>query len=138
MGKISAMKRRGVCDDVKLVSLHQSFRSARRFPIAEHGSDRYASDSTPSLPHAMLKAVVKTIALLAILFVMLYVGMNNGHTIDFHFPVAGTTDKAPIHAPAALVFFAVFAIGLLAGTILNVGGAGSGGGGKKSGGSKDK
>jgi hypothetical protein len=37
-----------------------------------------------------------------------------------------------------LVFFAVFAIGLLAGTILNVGGAGSGGGGKKSGGSKDK
>ena len=43
----------------------------------------------------MLKAVVKTIALLAILFVMLYVGMNNGHTIDFQFPVAGTTAKSP-------------------------------------------
>ena len=82
----------------------------------------------------MLKAVVKTIALLAILFVMLYVGMNNGHTIDFKFPVAGATDKAPIHAPAALIYFGVFAVGLLAGTILAVGGKG---GAKKSGG-RDK
>ena len=89
----------------------------------------------------MVKAVVKTIALLAILFVMLYVGMNNGHTIDFQFPVAGTTDKSPIRAPAALIFFGVFAMGLLAGTILNAGSGdakGGGGSGKKSGGSKDK
>ena len=49
----------------------------------------------------MLKAVVKTIALLAILFVMLYVGMNNTHTIDFRFPVAGITEKSPIRASAA-------------------------------------
>ncbi|MEN9634625.1 MAG: hypothetical protein RL077_3029 [Verrucomicrobiota bacterium] len=83
----------------------------------------------------MFKAVLKTIALLAILFVMLYVGMHNAHVIDFQFPVAGTTDKSPIRAPAALIFFGVFAVGLLAGTILAVGG--SGGGGKKSGG-KDK
>ena len=34
----------------------------------------------------MFKAVVKTIALLVILFVMLYVGMNNTHAVDFHFP----------------------------------------------------
>jgi hypothetical protein len=86
----------------------------------------------------MLKAVVKTIALLLILFVMLYVGMNNGHTINFHFPVAGTTDKTPIHAPAALIFFAVFAVGLLAGTILNVGSGGAAPAGKKSSSSKDK
>ncbi len=88
----------------------------------------------------MLKAVVKTIALLAILFIMLYVGMNNPHTIDFQFPVAGTTAKAPIRAQAALIYFGVFAIGLLAGTILTFGsgGKGGGGGGKKSGGSKDK
>jgi hypothetical protein len=83
----------------------------------------------------MLKAVVKTIALLAILFVMLYVGMNNRHAIDFSFPVAGTTDKAPIHAPAALIYFGVFAIGLIAGTILAYGGGKSGA--KKSGG-RDK
>ena len=82
----------------------------------------------------MLKAVVKTIALLAILFVMLYVGMNNTHEIDFHFPVAGTTAKTPVHATAAVIYFSVFAIGMLAGTILWVGG---GGGGKKFGG-KDK
>lgn len=89
----------------------------------------------------MFKAVVKTIALLAILFVMLYVGMNNPHTIDFQFPVAGTTVKNPIRAPAALIFFGVFAVGLLAGTILAVGGkaggSGGGSGGKKSSG-KDK
>ena len=84
----------------------------------------------------MLKAVVKTIALLAILFVMLYVGMNNTHAIDFHFPVAGTTDKTPIHASAALIYFGVFAVGLLAGTILTVGSGSSGG--RRSGGSKDK
>lgn len=84
----------------------------------------------------MFKAVVKTIALLAILFVMLYVGMHNTHAIDFHFPVAGTTTKTPIHASAALVYFGMFAVGVLAGTILWVGG--NKGGGRKNGGGKDK
>lgn len=88
----------------------------------------------------MLKAVVKTIALLVILFVMLYVGMNNTHAIDFHFPVAGTTVKDPIRASAALIYFAIFAVGLLAGTILTVGGGrssrGSGDSGKSGGKSK--
>lgn len=82
----------------------------------------------------MFKAVVKTFALLCILFVMLYVGMNNIHQIDFNFPVAGTTAQKPIHASAALIFFGVFAIGLLAGTILAVGA----GGAKRGGGNKDK
>lgn len=75
----------------------------------------------------MLKAVVKTIALLVILFVMLYVGMNNTHAVDFHFPVAGTTAKEPIRASAALIYFGIFAVGLLAGTILTVGSSGGGG-----------
>ena len=78
----------------------------------------------------MFKAVVKTIALLVILFVMLYVGMNNTHAVDFHFPLAGTTAKQPIHASAALIFFGIFEVGLLAGTILTVG-AGAGKGGEK-------
>jgi uncharacterized membrane protein YciS (DUF1049 family) len=86
----------------------------------------------------MLKAVVKTIVLLAILFVMLHVGMNNPHTISFQFPVVGATDKSPIRAPAALIYFGVFAVGLLAGTILNFGGGKGGAGGKKSGSSKDR
>ena len=84
----------------------------------------------------MLKVVVKTIALLAILFVMLYVGMNNAHTIDFQFPVAGATGKTPIRAQAALIYFGVFAIGVLAGTILTFGGGSSGA--RKAGGPKDK
>ena len=75
----------------------------------------------------MFSAVVKTIALLAILFVMLYVGMNNTHAVDFHFPMAGTTAKSPIHASAALIYFGVFAVGVLAGTIFGVGGRGHGG-----------
>ncbi|MEX2044251.1 MAG: hypothetical protein WD941_02785 [Opitutus sp.] len=75
----------------------------------------------------MFNAVVKTIALLAILFVMLYVGMNNTHAVDFHFPLAGTTAKSPIHASAALIYFGVFAVGVLAGTIFWVGGRGRGG-----------
>lgn len=92
----------------------------------------------------MFKAVVKTIALLAILFVMLYVGVNNTHLIDFNFPIASAAPTpTPIHASAALIYFGIFAIGLLAGTILTVGSSsgqakgGAGGSGKKSS-SKDR
>lgn len=85
----------------------------------------------------MVKAVFKTLLLLLILFVMLYVGMNNTHAIDFYFPVAGTTAKAPIHASAALIYFGLFAAGVLAGTILHSIG-GDKGGGKRSSGSKEK
>ena len=91
----------------------------------------------------MFKAVVKTIALLAILFVMLYVGVNNTHLIDFNFPIASAAPTpTPIHASAALIYFGIFAIGLLAGTILAVGShssaqKGSSGSGKKSS-SKDR
>lgn len=85
----------------------------------------------------MLKVVLKTIALIVILFVMLYVGMNNTHEIDFRFPVMGVTDKSPVHSSAALIYFGMFAVGLLAGAILTAGG-GSGGGGRKSSSAKDK
>lgn len=77
------------------------------------------------------KAVFKAIFFLLIFFVMLYVGMNNTDKIDFSFPVAS---REKIHAAAALIYFGVFAAGVLAGTFLH----GGGGGGKKSGGSKDK
>jgi uncharacterized integral membrane protein len=77
------------------------------------------------------KAVLKSIAFLAILFVMLYVGMNNTGSIKFAFPVAS---KDKLEAPAAIIFFGMFAVGVLAGTLLHSGG----GGGKRSGGSKEK
>ena len=86
----------------------------------------------------MFKAVLKTIALLAILFVMLYMGMNNTHEIDFRFPVAGITAKKPIHASAALIYFGVFVVGVLGGTLLHASRGNEKPAGKKSGGSKDK
>jgi len=70
------------------------------------------------------KAVLKSIAFLILLFVVLYVGMNNTDTINFSFPVAL---KERIKAPAAILFFGMFAVGVLAGTLLH-----SGGGGKRS------
>ncbi|HWA10990.1 MAG TPA: hypothetical protein VG838_16230 [Opitutaceae bacterium] len=79
-----------------------------------------------------IQAVFKAVFLLLIFFVMLYVGMNNTHQIDFYFPVAS---KEKIRAAAALIFFGVFAAGVLAGTFLH--GSGGGRGGKKSGGKKD-
>jgi fucose permease len=78
-------------------------------------------------------AVLKSIVFLGLLFVMLYVGMNNTHMIDFHFPMLEATTKTPIRAAAGLIYFGVFAVGVLAGTLLH-----SGGGKKKSGGGKEK
>jgi uncharacterized membrane protein YciS (DUF1049 family) len=75
----------------------------------------------------MLKAVIKTFALLVILFVMLYVGMNNTRPIDFNFPIPGVKAREPVRASAALIYFGVFAVGLLAGTVLSLGGGGRGG-----------
>ena len=87
----------------------------------------------------MIKAVFKTVLLLGILFVMLYVGMNNTHEIDFRFPIAGWTDKKPVHGSAALIYFGVLAVGVLAGTIFHsLGGSGSDKGGGKKSGSKDR
>jgi len=83
------------------------------------------------------KVFLRTVVFLAILFVMLYVGMNNPQAIDFHFPIAGTTAKNPIHESAALIYFGVFAIGVLAGTMLTAGG-GKGGGKKSSASAKEK
>jgi uncharacterized membrane protein YciS (DUF1049 family) len=83
----------------------------------------------------MIKAVVKAFVLVSILFVVLYVGMNNTHEIKFNFPVAGSTAQKPIQASAALIFFGMFAVGLLAGTVLTVGG---GKGAKRGAAGKDK
>lgn len=68
-------------------------------------------------------AVLKAIVFVLILFVALYTGMNNLKEIDFIFPVAGATAKAPVHAPAALIYFGMFVVGVLAGTLLTAGGS---------------
>ncbi len=65
------------------------------------------------------KAVFNAIVFLGILFVVLYIGMNNGQTADFYFPVL--TQKK-ITTTAALIYFGMFAVGVLAGTVLTSGG----------------
>jgi len=120
----------GICSFSIGLSAH---RAAAPFPVANATRGRYAS-ATPA--NFMFKAVIKAFVLVCILFVILYVGMNNTHEIRFNFPVAGTTAQKPIQASAALIFFGMFAIGLLAGTVLTVGGGGKGS--KRSAGAKDK
>lgn len=75
------------------------------------------------------KVLFRSLVFLAILFIVLYVGMNNTQSIAFSFPML--FDKS-IHKQAGLIYFVLFAIGVLGGTMLTAGG------GRRSGGSKDK
>jgi uncharacterized integral membrane protein len=72
------------------------------------------------------KTALRTAVFLVILFIVLYIGMNNSENIEFSFPIALSHS---IREPAAVIFFGMFAIGVLAGTMLHGGGKGGGGGG---------
>ena len=72
-----------------------------------------------------MKLLLRAVVFLALLFAVLYVGMNNTHLIDFYFPVVA---KGKLHATAALIYFAVFALGVVAGVALGAGGQGRSGG----------
>jgi len=65
------------------------------------------------------KVVLRAIVVLAILFVMLYVGMNNTQQIEFSFPIAL---QHKLSESACLIYFGIFAVGFLAGTVLTAGG----------------
>ncbi len=67
----------------------------------------------------------RTVFFLLILFVVIYIGTENTQTVDFHFSLL--LDK-PARTSAALVYFAVFAVGVIAGTLFNAGAAKSGNG----------
>jgi uncharacterized membrane protein YciS (DUF1049 family) len=70
------------------------------------------------------KVLFKTVVFLAILFVVLFIGINNRQSADFYFP--GVLDKK-LTTDAALIYFGMFAVGVIAGAVLAVG---SGGGPK--------
>ncbi len=72
------------------------------------------------------KMFFRVFVFLVLLFVILYVGMENPHRIDFYFPILL---EKKITQPAAIVFFAMFAIGVIAGMMLHS----SGGGGSRKG-----
>jgi len=64
------------------------------------------------------KIFFRTVFFLLVLFVVIYISITNTQRIEFRCPVL--FDK-PVQASAALVFFAVFAVGVFGGTLLNAG-----------------
>jgi hypothetical protein len=85
----------------------------------------------PATRTMSIKLILRTLVFLALLFVILYVGLTNPKEIDFYFPLAS---PKPLHQPAALIYFGIFAIGVLAGTMFHAGGkkgASKGGSDKK-------
>lgn len=76
-----------------------------------------------------LKLLFRSVIFLLMLFAVLYAGLNNTNAIDFSFPIVFSKN---VHQPAAYIFFGIFAIGVLGGTMLTAGG------GRRGGGAKDK
>ena len=81
----------------------------------------------------MVSIFFRTLGFLLILFVVIYVGTENTQSVDFHFSLL--RDK-PLRTTASLVYFAVFAVGVIGGTLLNAGHAGSSGKGDSARGKK--
>ncbi len=61
------------------------------------------------------KLFFRAAVFLLLFFVVLYTGMHNTHRVDFSFPLL--FDKK-ISQPAAIIYFGVFALGVLAGMML--------------------
>lgn len=66
----------------------------------------------------MVSVIFRTFAFLIILFLVVYIGTENTHQIAFHF---GLLLDKPAQTSAALVYFAVFSVGVIGGTLLNAG-----------------
>jgi uncharacterized integral membrane protein len=65
------------------------------------------------------KTFLRIVVFLAMLFVLIYVAMNNTQPIAFSFPMAFAKG---ISEPAVYIYFGIFAIGVIAGAMLNFGG----------------
>ncbi len=66
------------------------------------------------------KLLFKTIFLIIMLLLLVMIGLNNRGQVSFSLPpiLPGTVKQ-----PAALMYFAFFAIGVLTGTVLTAGGS---------------
>jgi len=73
------------------------------------------------------KLLLKTIFFILILLLLVLMGMHNRVSVDFTLPPL--IDKV-VHQPAALMYFAFFAIGVLTGTIMTAGTGKKGGSAK--------
>ncbi len=65
------------------------------------------------------KVFIRTVLFLLTLFIVIYTAMYNTQEIVFNFPLLL---KNPVKAEAPLIFFAIFAVGVFGGTLLNAGG----------------
>ena len=86
----------------------------------------------------MAAVLFRTFGFLLILFLVVYIGTENTHQISFRFSLL--LDK-PAQTSAALVYYAVFAVGVIGGTLLNAGRGSAGGrssGADRDGGSRSK
>lgn len=72
------------------------------------------------------KLLFKTLFVIVVLLLLVLMGMNNRQIITFTLP---PLLEKTVKQPAAIMYFAFFAIGVLTGTVLTAGG-------KKGGGSK--
>ncbi len=83
----------------------------------------------------MTSAIFRTFSFLLTLFVVIYIGTENTQVIDFRFSLL--LDK-PARTSASLIYFAVFAVGVIGGTLLNAGRSSAGAKGRDEGGSRSK
>ena len=73
------------------------------------------------------KLLLKMLFILLVALLLVLMGMNNQRRVDFTLP---PILNQVIQQPAALMYLAFFAVGLLTGTILTAGGGRKGGGAK--------
>jgi len=70
------------------------------------------------------KLLLKTIFVIAILSLLVIMGMNNRQDVELSMP---PLLKKELKAPAALMYFGFFAVGVITGTIMIAGGKRGGG-----------
>jgi uncharacterized integral membrane protein len=71
------------------------------------------------------KLLLKTSFLILVLLLLVLMGLHNRSSVDFTLPPLISRD---IKQPAALMYFAFFAVGVITGTILTAGTGRKGGG----------
>lgn len=71
------------------------------------------------------KLLFKTVFIIILLFLLVLIGLNNKQSVSFALPPI--LPKA-VQQPAAIMYFAFFAVGIIAGAILTAGGGKKGGG----------
>jgi uncharacterized integral membrane protein len=64
------------------------------------------------------KLLLKTLFVILVLLLLVLMGMHNRGTVDFILP---PLIRRSIQQPAALMYFAFFAVGLITGTVMTAG-----------------